>query len=85
MSCRGFDATDRTASVGVQQRVEILKLLYRNAKILFSTNRLPCYAAGNECSLSTPEVITREGKTILITHKLKEVMAFTDRVTDNSR
>lgn len=70
-------------SVGMQQRVEILKTLYRGADILIF----------DEPTASlTPQEITElieimrklvaEGKSIiLITHKLKEIMAVCDRVT----
>jgi ABC-type uncharacterized transport system ATPase subunit len=69
--------------VGAQQRVEILKLLYRDARILIfdeptdvltpqETNHL----------LENLRQLRAEGKTILlITHKLREVMEFTDQVT----
>lgn len=70
-------------SVGMQQRVEILKTLYRGAEILIF----------DEPTASlTPQEITEliqimkrlisEGKSIiLITHKLKEIMEVSDRVT----
>lgn len=70
-------------SVGMQQRVEILKTLYRGADILIF----------DEPTASlTPQEITElieimkklisEGKSIiLITHKLKEIMEVADRVT----
>jgi len=70
-------------SVGMQQRVEILKTLYRGADILIF----------DEPTASlTPQEITEliqimkrlisEGKSIiLITHKLKEIMEVSDRVT----
>ncbi|MGB5947312.1 ABC transporter ATP-binding protein [Paenisporosarcina sp.] len=70
-------------SVGMQQRVEILKTLYRGAEILIF----------DEPTASlTPQEITEliqimrrlieEGKSIiLITHKLKEIMDVSDRVT----
>jgi general nucleoside transport system ATP-binding protein len=70
-------------SVGIQQRVEILKTLYRGADILIFDE--PTAAL-------TPQEITElirimkrlieEGKSIiLITHKLKEIMAVCDRCT----
>ncbi|WP_054767150.1 ABC transporter ATP-binding protein [Lysinibacillus parviboronicapiens] len=70
-------------TVGMQQRVEILKTLYRGAEILIF----------DEPTASlTPQEITEliqimrrliaEGKSIiLITHKLKEIMEVSDRVT----
>jgi simple sugar transport system ATP-binding protein len=70
-------------SVGMQQRVEILKALYRGADILI---------LDEPTAVLTPQEIdelgeimrklTKQGKSIiLITHKLKEVMAMSDRVT----
>jgi simple sugar transport system ATP-binding protein len=69
--------------VGVQQRIEILKLLYRNAKILIldepTAVLTPQETNGLFANLNN---LRNEGKTILlVTHKLKEVMSFTDRVT----
>jgi ABC-type uncharacterized transport system ATPase subunit len=69
--------------VGIQQRLEILKLLYRNAKILILDE--PTAVLTPQEANAVFENLRRlreQGKTIiLITHKLKEVMAFTDRVT----
>jgi len=70
-------------TVGAQQRVEILKTLYRNANIIIFDE---------PTSVLTPQEIDelmqiilrlkKEGKTIvLITHKLKEIKAVADRCT----
>ena len=70
-------------TVGMQQRVEILKVLYRGADILIFDE---------PTAVLTPQEITelihimkqliKEGKSIiLITHKLKEIKAVSDRVT----
>ncbi|MBQ3078697.1 MAG: ABC transporter ATP-binding protein [Clostridia bacterium] len=70
-------------SVGMQQRVEILKMLYRNNDILIFDE---------PTAVLTPQEIddlmeimrgfAREGKSILfITHKLNEIMAVADRCT----
>jgi simple sugar transport system ATP-binding protein len=70
-------------TVGMQQRVEILKILYRNADILIFDE---------PTSVLTPQEIDEllaifrrlkaEGKTILfITHKLREIKAAADRCT----
>lgn len=70
-------------SVGMQQRVEILKALYRGADILI---------LDEPTAVLTPQEIeelgviirklANQGKSvILITHKLKEVMSMSDRVT----
>ncbi|MGL4798949.1 MAG: ABC transporter ATP-binding protein [Cellulosilyticaceae bacterium] len=70
-------------SVGMQQRVEIMKMLYRDANILIFDE---------PTAVLTPQEITElmkimrnliaEGKSIiLITHKLKEIKAVADRCT----
>ncbi len=70
-------------SVGMQQRVEILKTLYRGAEILIFDEPT--------ASLTPQEIdelirimhkLIEEGKSIiLITHKLQEIMSVSDRVT----
>lgn len=70
-------------SVGMQQRVEILKTLYRGAEILIFDEPT--------ASLTPQEIneliqimkrLIQEGKSIiLITHKLREIMDVSDRVT----
>ena len=69
--------------VGLQQRVEILKLLYRDAHILILDEPTAVLTPQETNALFRNLVRLRaEGKTILlITHKLREVMASTDRVT----
>ncbi|MFZ0370664.1 MAG: ABC transporter ATP-binding protein [Halobacillus sp.] len=73
----------RDISVGMQQRVEILKTLYRGAEILI---------LDEPTAVLTPQEIkeligimhslVKEGKSIiLITHKLKEIMEVCDRCT----
>ncbi|GAK57274.1 ABC transporter related [Candidatus Vecturithrix granuli] len=70
-------------SVGEQQRVEILKTLYRQAEILI---------LDEPTAVLTPQEVEElfyvlqklkdDGKTIIfITHKLKETMAISDRIT----
>lgn len=77
------DARIEDISVGLSQRVEILKALYRGAEILI---------LDEPTAVLTPQEIddlgeilknlTKEGKSIiLITHKLKEVLGMSDRVT----
>ncbi|WP_200411160.1 ABC transporter ATP-binding protein [Virgibacillus salexigens] len=79
------DATAKISdiSVGMQQRVEILKTLYRGADVLIFDE---------PTAVLTPQEITElieimhalvaEGKSIiLITHKLKEIMQVCDRCT----
>lgn len=69
--------------VGVQQRVEILKALYRNPDILILDEPTAVLTPQETLSLMDNLKALREGgKTIIfITHKLKEVMAIADRVT----
>ncbi|HNY18174.1 MAG TPA: ATP-binding cassette domain-containing protein, partial [Treponemataceae bacterium] len=70
-------------SVGMQQRVEILKTLYRNADILILDE--PSAVLTPQEIDELMEIIRRlkaEGKTIiLITHKLKEIKAVAERCT----
>ena len=77
------DAVIEDVSVGMQQRVEILKMLYRDAEVLIFDE---------PTSVLTPQEIQdlmkimrnliKEGKSIiLITHKLKEIKAIADRCT----
>lgn len=78
-----LDRTVSELSVGEQQRVEILKALYRGAQVLILDEPTAV--------LAPPEVeqlfrilkrLRDEGRTVvLITHKLKEIMAVTDRVS----
>jgi simple sugar transport system ATP-binding protein len=69
-------------SVGEQQRVEILKQLYRKAEILVLDE--PTAVLTPQESLELSAVVRRmkdEGKSaIFITHKMEEVMTFSDRV-----
>jgi simple sugar transport system ATP-binding protein len=69
--------------VGVQQRVEILKLLYRQADILILDEPTAVLTPQETMDLfANLQQLRAEGKTVLlITHKLKDVMSFTDRVT----
>ena len=77
------DAIIEKISVGMQQRVEILKMLYRENEILIFDE---------PTAVLTPQEIdelmeimrgfSKEGKSILfITHKLNEIMAVADRCT----
>jgi simple sugar transport system ATP-binding protein len=78
-----WDAPIEKLPVGVQQRVEILKLLYRDAKILILDEPTAVLTPQETNELfRNLKKLRDEGKTIiLITHKLKEVMSFTDHVT----
>lgn len=70
-------------TVGMQQRVEILKTLYRNADIIIFDEPTAVLTPQEIDELMT--IIRRlkaEGKTIIIiTHKLKEIKAVGDRCT----
>ncbi len=77
------DSIISDVSVGMQQRVEILKMLYRDAEILIFDE---------PTAVLTPQEVRElmkimrglidEGKTIiLITHKLREIMAIASRCT----
>lgn len=70
-------------SVGMQQRVEILKTLYRGAEILiFDEPTAVLTPQEIEELMNIMRNLVKEGKTIiLITHKLKEIMAVSDNVT----
>lgn len=70
-------------SVGMQQRVEILKTLYRGADILIFDEPTAVLTPQeiNEL-IEIMHNLVKEGKTIiLITHKLKEIMAVCEAVT----
>jgi simple sugar transport system ATP-binding protein len=77
------NATIETLSVGQQQRVELLKALYRRAQLLI---------LDEPTAVLTPQEVEEffailrgmreQGKTIvIITHKLSEVLAISDNVT----
>ena len=70
-------------TVGMQQRVEILKILYRDADILiFDEPTAVLTPQEVDELLSIFQRLKAEGKTIVfITHKLKEIKAAADRCT----
>ena len=70
-------------SVGEQQRVEIVKTLYRQASIIILDEPTSVLTPGEvEQLFETLRRMKAEGKTIIITtHKLKEVMAISDRIS----
>ena len=81
-------AVDPTAkvediSVGAQQRVEILKTLYRGADILIFDEPTAVLTPAEILELmDIMKTLVKEGKSIiLITHKLDEIRAVADRVT----
>ena len=81
----GVDPDDRVAdvSVGVQQRVEILKALYRGADVLILDEPTAVLTPQEVSELFTVcEELTAQDKTIIfITHKLGEAMHAADEVT----
>lgn len=70
-------------TVGMQQRVEILKMLYRENEILiFDEPTAVLTPQEIEELMNIMRSFKEEGKSILfITHKLNEIMAVSDRVT----
>ena len=77
------DARVEDIALGLQQRVEILKVLYRGSQVLIFDE---------PTAVLTPQEVDElflivrslrdEGKTVIfITHKLREVFAVTDRIT----
>ena len=77
------DAKVGALSVGVRQRVEILKALYRRARVLILDEPTAVLTPQERDGLfAVMRRLAAEGRTILfVTHKLNEVMAITDRVT----
>ena len=78
-----LDEKVENIGVGIQQRVEILKAIYRKADILVLDE--PTAVLTPQESVQLFKILSElkeEGKTIvLITHKLNEVMAISDRVS----
>jgi ABC-type uncharacterized transport system ATPase subunit len=76
-------AVVETLSVGEQQRVELLKALYRDARLLILDEPTAVLTPLDVAELF--KVLRRmreQGKTVvIITHKLSEVLAISDRVT----
>ena len=77
------DAKIEDISVGMQQRVEILKTLYRGADILiFDEPTTVLTPQEIQELIQIMKRLIAEGKSIiLITHKLKEIMQVADRCT----
>ncbi|MGH2625514.1 MAG: ABC transporter ATP-binding protein, partial [Anaerolineales bacterium] len=69
--------------VGIQQRVEIIKLLYRKADILILDEPTAVLTPQEADELfKILRALTDQGKSIIfITHKLREVMEVADRIT----
>ena len=77
------DAIVGELSVGLQQRVEILKALYRGAEVLILDEPTAVLTPAEADQLfALLRALKAQGKTvILITHKLREIMAVTDTVS----
>jgi ABC-type uncharacterized transport system ATPase subunit len=77
------DAVIEDIGVGMQQRVEILKALYRGAEILILDEPTGVLTPAEADHLfRILEQLRNQGKTIIfITHKLREIMAITDEVS----
>jgi len=69
--------------IGVQQRVEILKLLYRDARLLILDEPTAVLSPRERDRLfATLRSLRAEGRSIVIvTHKLREITAIADRVS----
>ncbi|MEZ5238039.1 MAG: ABC transporter ATP-binding protein [Microthrixaceae bacterium] len=76
------DATVEDLPVGVQQRVEILKALYRDANLLILDEPTAVLTPGEVAELEgTVASLAESGKAVIfITHKLGEVMRVADRI-----
>lgn len=77
------DAIVGDLPVGVQQRVEILKALYRNVKMLILDEPTAVLTPQEADDLfKVMQGLADQGKSIIfITHKLREVLAIADRIT----
>ncbi|HLF36485.1 MAG TPA: ABC transporter ATP-binding protein [Anaerolineales bacterium] len=77
------DALVQDLSVGAQQRVEIVKALYRGADVLILDEPTAVLTPPETEELfSIMRSLVRQGKSIIfITHKLKEVLEIADRIT----
>jgi general nucleoside transport system ATP-binding protein len=77
------DAVVGELTVGLQQRVEIIKALYRGAEILILDEPTAVLTPAEADQLfELTKALKAQGKTvILITHKLREIMHATDKVS----
>jgi len=73
----------RDLPVGVQQRVEIIKLLYREADILILDEPTAVLTPqeADELFLVMRSLVAKGKSIIFITHKLREVLEIADRIT----
>jgi len=78
-----LDEPVENLAVGVRQRAEILKALYKGAEILI-LDEPTAVLTPQECEqlFALVKLLKEQGKTVLfVTHKLHEIMAVTDEVT----
>jgi ABC-type uncharacterized transport system ATPase subunit len=78
-----WQARVRTLSVGYRQRLEILRLLYRDASLLILDEPTSVLSPQEVADLfDVLRLLKEQGRTIVfISHKLREVEAIADRVT----
>jgi len=78
-----LDARVADLPVGVRQRVEILKAMYRGAEVLILDEPTAVLTPQEtEQLFALIRQLRADGKTVLfVTHKLREIMAITDQVT----
>jgi len=78
-----LDVPVETLPVGVQQRIEILKVLYRDVNVLILDEPTAVLTPIEVKELfDVLRTLKSQGKTIIfISHKLREIMEITDRVT----
>jgi simple sugar transport system ATP-binding protein len=76
------DARVEDLSVGQQQRVEIVKALYRNARILILDEPTAVLTPqeADELFVVLRELVAQGTSIIIISHKLREVLAIADRI-----
>ncbi|HMN12379.1 MAG TPA: ABC transporter ATP-binding protein [Bellilinea sp.] len=72
----------RDVPVGVQQRVEIIKLLYREADILILDEPTAVLTPqeADELFVTIKNLVAQGKSVIFITHKLREVLEFSDKI-----
>jgi ABC-type uncharacterized transport system ATPase subunit len=77
------DAIVRELPVGIQQRVEIVRALYRKAEILILDEPTAVLTPqeADDLFVIMRKLISQGVSIIFITHKLKEVLAVSDRIT----
>ncbi|OFX15509.1 MAG: hypothetical protein A2V59_02095 [Armatimonadetes bacterium RBG_19FT_COMBO_69_19] len=78
-----LDARVRTLSVGVQQKVEVLKALYRGVRVLILDEPTTMLTPQEVDALfSTVSWFTSQGLTVVfITHKIREALRISSRIT----